>query len=371
MRLILAVLQVSAQDLLSRLPAEWSCQANVSCIMERLYPEHAGFDEGGTAGDELTYGEITPLGIEQLVNKLPLGLNSEDAFFDLGSGVGKAVIQAFLTSPLRLAVGVELAESRHKHATRALRSVAEALHVQAVQDVLHLDGRTLRFAQSNALTFDFTAATVAFVSSLAMPRKVIRGLQDRISSLVPGTLAAFSTKLAGCHRGLHYLEKLNLEMTWLSSSAMYLYLVTPDESPESLWGSTRLSRLKDKPAPRHRVEGELGSATACVAAELEALMNVDPTETLDLGSVDITARDHESKGVLDHICDQHTASSLAVTQYGKNALFAKHQAAKREVLRKIIQALLPRDSSHRCSSLAKSAGDHELMSLLHPAGDEL
>jgi hypothetical protein len=63
-----------------------------------------------------TYGEITPAGFRALARRV--GLGAQDVFVDLGSGVGRAVVQAALENGVRRSAGVELAASRHERAAR-------------------------------------------------------------------------------------------------------------------------------------------------------------------------------------------------------------------------------------------------------------
>ena len=58
----------------------------------------------------LTYGELTYEGCTRLGELL--GLGPEDVFYDLGSGLGRATIQAHLQWGVRRSVGVELSAER-------------------------------------------------------------------------------------------------------------------------------------------------------------------------------------------------------------------------------------------------------------------
>ena len=67
----------------------------------------------------LVYGELTCRGVEQLGRLLQLG--QKDVFYDLGSGLGKVVLQVAMTMPVRKAIGVEIAKGRHQIASRVLQ----------------------------------------------------------------------------------------------------------------------------------------------------------------------------------------------------------------------------------------------------------
>ena len=64
-----------------------------------------------------TYGEITYEGGKQLLKHLSLHRN--DVFYDLGSGIGRFVIQTYLESPAKKVVGIELSKLRAKQAKKA------------------------------------------------------------------------------------------------------------------------------------------------------------------------------------------------------------------------------------------------------------
>lgn len=60
------------------------------------------------------YGEITAQGMRRLARRVTL--NQSDCFYDLGSGIGRAVLQAFLEFGVHRSVGIELASTRHHQA---------------------------------------------------------------------------------------------------------------------------------------------------------------------------------------------------------------------------------------------------------------
>ena len=59
----------------------------------------------------LTYGEITYPGISRLLDYATM--TDADVFCDLGSGVGKVVLQAFLKTPAKRCFGIEASQARY------------------------------------------------------------------------------------------------------------------------------------------------------------------------------------------------------------------------------------------------------------------
>jgi len=81
-----------------------------------------------------TYGEITTKGFRELAKRIEL--YPGDCFLDMGSGVGRAVVQAALEFGCRSSRGVELSATRHERAQKALLDVInarEALHALMIE----------------------------------------------------------------------------------------------------------------------------------------------------------------------------------------------------------------------------------------------
>jgi hypothetical protein len=76
--------------------------------------------------DAALYGELTPLGFRALVSHLG-GLRATDSFADLGSGLGRLVVQAAKEYGVARACGVEFAASRHELAEEALAQEDESV----------------------------------------------------------------------------------------------------------------------------------------------------------------------------------------------------------------------------------------------------
>ena len=116
-----------------------------------------------------TYGEITPLGFRALAARL--GLCADDEFADLGSGLGRCVLQAAAEFDVRCSFGVEMAPSRHALAEELMETAAAAPAASRVRLLqgdcadeelwsTHLEGVTVVYA-SNLLFDDRLNARLA------------------------------------------------------------------------------------------------------------------------------------------------------------------------------------------------------------------
>ena len=95
-----------------------------------------GVDEGKIAESEsahidalagpraATYGEITAKGFTKLAKRLKLG--PSDRFADLGSGIGRTVVQAVTEFDVAASYGVEMSPTRHARAMAGRQALATA-----------------------------------------------------------------------------------------------------------------------------------------------------------------------------------------------------------------------------------------------------
>ena len=99
-----------------------------SLVQRVLDIVYAGTDHYGTIPDDeedavnatgghWAYGEITFNGLQALLQYMEVDQSS--VFYDFGSGLGKVVVQCFLTSGARKVVGIEMAGTRHLQAWQA------------------------------------------------------------------------------------------------------------------------------------------------------------------------------------------------------------------------------------------------------------
>ena len=115
-----------------------------------------------------TYGEMTPLGFRSMAERV--GLCKGDVFVDLGSGLGRVVLQAAREFAVRRSIGVEYALSRHTLAEEAREASASTQSVEFI----HGD-----CADADVWRAALHDATVMYVSNLLFGEE----LQERLDLL--------------------------------------------------------------------------------------------------------------------------------------------------------------------------------------------
>lgn len=186
--------------------------------IRRLYHDVWGYeipseDERAIRASKGTsmYGEIMPAAVDKLIGHLDL--DTRDVFFDLGSGVGKVVLQVAMTAPVRKCVGVELARSRNQQAVKVLRRArAERL----------LRARACVFRNADLLESDVSDATVVYCCSTAFSLRFMRALTRKLSGLAPG-LRLLTTQPLFTFHGFREVDRLLLDMSWKRRSPLYVY----------------------------------------------------------------------------------------------------------------------------------------------------
>jgi len=160
------------------------------------------------------YGEITPGAVARLLEYLQLG--PEDALYDLGSGVGKVVVQAAMTHELRAAVGVELVERRFTMAQEALRR-ARGRGFLKTKDV--------RFLRGDFMRADLNGATVVYTCSTAFPVPLMLRMAQRLYRY-PSIRCLVTVQDLDDNPWFYEDDVLRLDMTWRRRARVYVYRPT-------------------------------------------------------------------------------------------------------------------------------------------------
>jgi hypothetical protein len=219
-------------------------QAAVSQVLQAGWSQSAGFqipqEETSVMDDEeakvspSTYGEITELGSRQLFYYLHLLDEKEKVvFLDLGSGVGKLVVQAYMELPrLTHAMGIELSSTRHSIAERGWNSVRpDAERVRQMGDTPCQDA-TLELHRGDLFDLDVANVTHIYVASLCFSLEMMEKLGNKLSKEASAlkciaTLKQFPSYL---EETLGEPKLAFMEMTWTRPHGAQVYFYSPPRS---------------------------------------------------------------------------------------------------------------------------------------------
>jgi hypothetical protein len=198
--------------------------ADPKAYLQMIYENKGGYtipkEEINTIlneGGHPQYGEIPYDSAAHILDDLKL--SSHDVFYDLGSGVGKLVIQVSLTTPVKRSVGIELSATRWK--------IAESCRKQLIADEHIATGRDLIFLNQNIATANLSDATICFISGITFPAALVRSLMDRLGSL-GHDLKVMSVLRLPPHPQFTLVKTYNVPMSWYPKGIdVCLYQVSP------------------------------------------------------------------------------------------------------------------------------------------------
>ncbi|MBM3468034.1 MAG: hypothetical protein FJX71_01215 [Alphaproteobacteria bacterium] len=189
-----------------------------------------------TAGGHPQYGEITYDSASHILNDLDLTKN--DVFYDLGSGVGKLVLQVYLTTPVKKSVGIELSKTRWNIAETCRRQIASDEHTTA--------GRDLSFLNQNISATNISDATVCFISGITFPQPLIHSIMDRLSA-IDHEVKVISVLPLPFHKHFKLLKTYTLPMSWSPEGVeVCLYQLTPTSQFEPAENLSKLDRKRKR-----------------------------------------------------------------------------------------------------------------------------
>ncbi len=157
------------------------------------------------------YGELMPTGTMRLWEHL--AMSEQDAFYDLGCGVGKVVLHAAMALSLKRCVGVELSATRVALARTALERARAA-------DALATHSCELR--EADIMTTDLSDATVIYACSTAFPMGFNKRLTKRLAQLQEG-LTFVSLQLLEPNPWFEKRKSLALDTSWRRRAPVHVY----------------------------------------------------------------------------------------------------------------------------------------------------
>lgn len=120
-----------------------------------------------------TYGELLYPSVQKMLSQF--NPQPEDIFLDLGSGLGKCALQAFMQTPVKKVIGIEAAD--------ALFAQAIKVREQAEQDFPFFwdNDRTLSLRHENFLTADWQGATLVYTCSTCFTQSLLAEIGRKIN----------------------------------------------------------------------------------------------------------------------------------------------------------------------------------------------
>jgi predicted hydrocarbon binding protein len=153
---------------------------------------------------EFTYGEIEFLPFIALLSLVKI--DSSTVFYDLGSGIGKAVIACAMVYPVRKTVGIELFPQLH------LSACEQVEKLKAIHDY-QMAAEKIELIEGNFLDADLKDATLIFINATALMGKTWEDLCSHLNNL-PQIETIITTSKPLLDTEFWQVKHTKIQMSW-------------------------------------------------------------------------------------------------------------------------------------------------------------
>lgn len=157
-------------------------------IFKKIYEDIDGFSLSISERKKLSiddksfvYGEIVPESFYEILIKS--GVNQDSIFYDLGSGVGKAVIFSKLFFNVKKAVGIEYLESLYQASLLAYNRLKEFIDINGIE-----------FIRDDIFNSNFSDGDLIFINSTCFSEEQIRKIEEMALNLKNNSRIIILTK---------------------------------------------------------------------------------------------------------------------------------------------------------------------------------
>lgn len=187
-------------------------------IFNRIFKDLSGFDIPKNeealikqSKGSPVYGEINFTATKKLLDYLKL--KRDDCFYDLGSGVGKMVLQTLMHTKVKKAVGIELSKERSDCSKIALKRSLEWFP----------DFKTrASFLNKDLMNVNLKDATVIYTCSTAFSIKFMKEIINKLST-IKGPLKVVSLQDFPKNNHFELVDILKLDMSWIKKTPVHVY----------------------------------------------------------------------------------------------------------------------------------------------------
>lgn len=166
-----------------------------------------------TSHNEL-YGELYYYSVVKLLKYL--NITDQDHFLDLGSGVGKVVLQVFMSTKAASATGIEINNNRSIIANKIKNLVQQEL-----PEIFTLK-KTLNFISGDFLKHNFNNITIIYICSTVFSLELLHAIGEKINTMYNIRQIISFRHLSNLHN-FQLTNKIFVHGDW-DYAACYLYV---------------------------------------------------------------------------------------------------------------------------------------------------
>lgn len=185
--------------------------------IDNIYQDLSGYTSSKHDTYNLTYGEITLDGMNNIVKYLDDNNIRKDIFIDLGCGIGKSLMMARMKG-FNKCIGIELVKERFDNAIIAYNRLDKK-----DQEGIEIYNNDL-FEESRIKELDKNISVVVFVSNLLFNNDINNKMFTYLSEILPKNSLIIVSKKP-MNENIKYITELQVPMSWMSKSICYIYQI--------------------------------------------------------------------------------------------------------------------------------------------------
>lgn len=141
---------------------------------------------------EFIYGEIDFLSFYTILERT--SPSTQDVFYDLGSGSGKAVLSAILFFNVNKSIGIELLPPLYKQSNIQLEKAIQRFQQHDFEKEYLPQMERIQFINDSFFHYDFGDADIIYVAATCLTDTTWNELISRMASLKPGSRIIVTTR---------------------------------------------------------------------------------------------------------------------------------------------------------------------------------
>lgn len=180
--------------------ADWSSIEKKTRILEDLYKKVYAKSSSIRyrflhliQNKEFIYGEIDFLSFYTILERV--SPSTQDVFYDLGSGSGKAVLSAMLFFNVNKSIGIELLPPLYKQSNTQLEKAVQQFQQQDIGKEYLSRMERIQFINDSFLNYDFGHADIIYVAATCLADATWDALILKMAALKPGSRIIVATRM--------------------------------------------------------------------------------------------------------------------------------------------------------------------------------
>jgi hypothetical protein len=121
---------------------------------------------------ETLYGELLPSSLNYMITKYLDKISQTDVVYDLGSGVGKIVVQFAFETPAKKCVGIELGLKKYQSSLEALNNIQKKKNKNLLDKISFIHGDIMKVS--------WTGATVLYINAFVFSGDIMTYIENKI-----------------------------------------------------------------------------------------------------------------------------------------------------------------------------------------------